>query len=161
MSGARPEVPPQAGRRREAPRIEALTVAMALAPGVYVRNRMFDFFRKDSVRRARTRASVLRGILPQLARATGVTLACEGEPRTAAGEPVWVLRYSIPELRMSRVVELTPTELAALRMMAARAGVAALSPADHADRARIDAALARLLESDQRSAVSDRLNAER
>ncbi len=128
-------------------RIEALTVAMALAPGVYVRNRMFDFFRKESVKRARTRASVLRGIVPQLARASGVTLACEGEPRSPAGEPVWVLRYAIPELRMSRVVELTPTELAALRMMAARAGVAVLAHATDADRARIDAALARLLDA--------------
>ena len=140
-------------------RVEALTVAMALAPGVYVRNRMFDFFRRDSVRRARTRASALRGIVPQLARAQCITLTCDGEPRSPAGEPVWVLRYAIPELRMSRVVELSPTELAALRMMATRAGVHALA-ADDADRARIDAALARLLESDQRAAVSDQLSEE-
>jgi hypothetical protein len=152
VSSSRPELRPQAGRLREAPRIEALTVAMALAPGVYVRNRMFDFFRQGSVKRARTRAAVLRGIIPQLARATGVTLSCDGEPRSPAGEPAWVLRYRIASMRMTRVVELTPTELAALRMMATRAGVAALQ-ADAGDRARIDAALARLL--DTHDAASD------
>ncbi len=128
-------------------RVEALTVAMALAPGVYVRNRMFDFFRKDVVKRARTRASVLRGIVPQLGRASAITLTCDGEPRSPSGEPVFVLRYRIAEMRMSRVVELSPAELSALRMMAERAGVHALQPADDADRARIDAALARLLDA--------------
>jgi hypothetical protein len=126
-------------------RVEALTVAMALAPGVYVRNRMFDFFRQGSVKRARTRASVLRGIIPQLARATGITVTCDGEPRSPSGEPVFVLRYRIAEMRMSRVVELSPTELSALRMMATRANIAALRAEDH-DRALIDRALARLLD---------------
>src|SRR4051812_8223593 len=126
-------------------RIEALTVAMALAPGVYVRNRMFDFFKQSAVKRARSRASVLRGIVPQLARATGMTIACDGEPRSPAGEPVFVLKYQIAELRMSRVVELSPTELSALRLMAARAKLSVLSPEDD-DRARIDRALGRLLD---------------
>jgi hypothetical protein len=126
-------------------RIEALTVAMVLAPGVYARNRMFDFFRKDAVKRARTRASVLRGIVPQLARATAISLTFEGEPRSPRGERVFVLRYRIAAVRMSRVVELSPAELSALRMMADRAGIHALQPATDEDRARIDAALASLL----------------
>jgi hypothetical protein len=54
---------------------------------------------------------------------------------------------------MSRVIELTPTELAALRMMASRAGVFTLAHADAADRARIDEALAGLL--DVADAASD------
>jgi hypothetical protein len=128
-------------------RVEALTVAMALAPGVYVRNRMFDFFRKETVKRARTRAAVLRGIIPQLARATAITLTCDGEPRSPTGEPVWVLKYGIAEMRMSRVVELSPTELAALRMMAARANLATFAP-DESDRMRIDRALAHLLDAE-------------
>jgi hypothetical protein len=126
-------------------RIDSLTVAMALAPGVYARNRMFDFFREGAVRRARTRSAILRGIIPQLGRATSVTLTCDGEPRTPAGEPVFVLRYSVPELRMSRVVELSPTELAALRLMASRVGLACL-PVEASDRTRVEAALARLLD---------------
>lgn len=126
-------------------RVEALTVAMALAPGVYARNRMFDFFRQSAVKRARTRAAVLRGIIPQLARASGITLTCDGEPRSPAGEPVFVLKYQIAELRMSRVVELSPTELSALRLMAKRAKLPVLEPEDD-DRARIDRALARLLD---------------
>lgn len=143
-------------------RVESLTVAMALAPGVYVRNRMFDFFRQSNVRRARTRASILRGIVPQLARATGITLTCDGEPRTPSGEPVWVLRYAIADLRMSRVVELAPIELSALRLMCARAGVHALAP-EPADRQRVDSALARLLEpgdSAQELAIAARANNE-
>jgi len=141
-----------AGRRREAPRIEALTVAMALAPGVYARNRMFDFFKQSAVKRARSRAAVLRGIVPQLSRATGVTVTCDGEPRSPLGEPVFVLKYQIAELRMSRVVELSPTEHSALRLMAARAKLPLLEPTDE-DRARIDRALARLL--DDQEAFSD------
>jgi hypothetical protein len=127
-------------------RIEALTVAMALAPGVYVRNRMFDFFRRANVRRARTRAAILRGIVPQLPQATGLTLACDGQPRTPSGEPVHVLRYAIPALRLTRVVELSPAELAALRILAARAGVSCLPP-DDGDKALVERALARLLDA--------------
>jgi hypothetical protein len=114
--------------RREPPRlapgderrVEALTVAMALAPGVYARNRMFDFFAQAAVQRARSRAAILRGIVPQLARAKTLSISNEG-PHTTTGEASFVLRYRIAELRMSRVVELSPTELAALRLLASRA----------------------------------------
>jgi hypothetical protein len=46
---------------------------------------------------------------------------------------------------MSRVVELAPIELSALRLMCARAGVHVLTP-EPSDRQRVDAVLARLLE---------------
>lgn len=122
--------------------VEALTVAMALAPGVYARNRMFELFTQPGVQRAKMRAAILRGVVPQLARASNVTMSSEGG---RGGEPVWVLRYAIPELRLHRVVELSGTELAALRMLAAKARVPCLAP-ESGDRALVDAALARLLE---------------
>ena len=53
---------------------------------------MFDFCRKSAGRRARTRAAAIRGIVPQLAHASWLALTCYGEPRTPAGEPVFVLR---------------------------------------------------------------------
>lgn len=122
--------------------IEALTVAMAIAPGVYARNRMFDLFTLPGVQRAKTRAAIIRGIVPHLSRATALTVTSESG---RGGEPVWVLRYAIPELRLTRVVELSSSELAAVRVLASRANVHAL-PAEANDRTLVDAALARLLE---------------
>jgi hypothetical protein len=122
--------------------VEALTVAMAIAPGVYARNRMFDLFTLPGVQRAKTRAGIIRGLIPHLSRATTMTVASE---RDRGGEPVFVLRYSIAEIRLHRVVELSPTELSALRVLAARANLAAFAP-EPSDRAVVDAALARLLE---------------
>jgi hypothetical protein len=122
--------------------VEALTIAMAVAPGVYARNRMFDFFTMPGVQRAKTRAAIIRGIVPHLSRATSLTVTSEGG---RGGEPVWVLRYAVTDLRLTRVVELSPTELSAVRVLAARANVHAL-PADAADRTAVEAALARLIE---------------
>jgi hypothetical protein len=137
-----------AARRSAERSVEALTVAMALAPGVYTRNRMFDFFAQPAVQRARSRASVLRGIVRQLPRARAVTVETEG--RTATGERTYVLRYQIPEMHLARVAELTRVELAAMRLLAERAGVAALPPSAD-DRAIVDAALARLMNTDTES----------
>ena len=122
--------------------VESLTVAMAVAPGVYARNRMFDMFTLPGVQRAKTRASIIRGIVPHLPRANTLSVTSEGG---RGGEPVWVLRYTIAELRLTRVVELSPTELSALRVLASRANVHAL-PADPNDKTAVDAALARLIE---------------
>lgn len=118
-------------------RVEALTVAMALAPGVYARNRMFDLFASAAVQRAKARAATLRGIVKHLGRASDVTLEREGEAD-------FVLRYQIAVLSLSRVVELSRVELATLRVLAANAGVATL-PLDVSDRTLVDTALARLL----------------
>ncbi|MBX3188442.1 MAG: hypothetical protein KF819_15600 [Labilithrix sp.] len=127
-------------RRRAGPadeqRVEALTVAMSLAPGVYSRNRMFDLFEQAGVSRAKSRAATLRGVAKHLARATAISVTAEG------GD--FALRYQIPAMRLTRVVELSPVELATLRLMAARAGLPCL-PADDRDRAVVAAALARLL----------------
>lgn len=134
-------------------RAEALTVAMSLAPGVYVRNRMFDFFAQAAVQRARSRAATLRGIVPQLGRACVLTLSTEGGSRGADGARSFVLRYEIAEIRMSRVVELTRVELATLRLLAARAGLHVLSP-EPEDRPVVDAALARLLTTDDTAVLA-------
>ena len=52
VPSSRPPAPHVAEREHE-----AVTVAMIVAPGVYARNRMFDFFRTTSAKRARARAS--------------------------------------------------------------------------------------------------------
>lgn len=131
-------------------RVEALTAAMALAPGVYSRNRMFDLFAKSGVQRAKTRAAMLRGVVKHLSRACAVTLSSQeeaGEPR--AGD--FVLRYEIPAVRLSRVVQLSRLELATLRVLAERAKVTCL-PLAAADRAIVDDALSRLLAHESTSA---------
>lgn len=134
--------------------VEALSVAMAIAPGVYARNRMFDLFNLPGVQRAKTRAAIIRGIVAHLPRATTLSVTSEGPPRDARGEPVWVLRYTIAELRLTRVVELSPTELSAVRVLAQRANIATLPPEPN-DKSVVDATLARLLEL-QASAPSPR-----
>jgi hypothetical protein len=144
MTGKRSKrsVPPLAPADER--RVEALTVAMALAPGVYARNRMFKFFAEVAVRRARARAATLRGIVPQLSRAQTLSVTNEGPIRTVSGEPTFVLRYRVPSVLLSRVVELSPTELAALRVLATRAGLHVL-PASDEDRAAVERALSRLI----------------
>ena len=117
-------------------RIEALTVAMAMAPGVYARNRMFSLFANPAVQRAKARAATLRGIVKHLGRACAITLESENTD--------FVLRYQIPTLRLMRVAELTRVELAALRLMAAKAGAPCLLP-EEGDKGLVEMALAKLL----------------
>ena len=122
----------------EEARVEALTVAMALAPGVYTRNRMFDLFANVAVQRAKSRAATLRGIVKHLGRASPLTIDGEGG--------AFSLRYEIPILSLSRVVELSRCELATLRVLASRAGAPCMN-ADADDRAIVDTALSRLLDA--------------
>jgi hypothetical protein len=126
-----------------ASQVEALTVAMVVAPGVYARNRMFELLSSPGARRARSRAASIRGVVRQLARASGLTVTTE----TRGVETLFVVRYVIPAVRLTRVVELSAAELAALRLVAERAGIPA-PPPEEADRGVVAAALARLLESD-------------
>lgn len=121
-------------------RVEALTVAMALAPGVYARNRMYDLFANAGVQRAKARAATLRGIVKHLGRASELTL----DAASAPNEGDFVLRYQIPALALSRVAELTRVELGTLRVLCERAGIAGLPPSGD-DRAVVETALARLL----------------
>lgn len=132
--GAPPTPRMQAIAARE---IEAVTVAMIVAPGVYARNRMFDFFRTTSAKKARSRAATVRGIVPQLARASSVTL-------TANGGGMWTLRYVVEAVSLTRVVELSSAELAALRLVAERASVTALAPHE-GDKDLVAKSLAKLM----------------
>lgn len=127
-------------------RIESLTVAMALAPGVYARNRMFEFFKKAGVAQARSRASMLAGIVKQLCESEGVTTVSvePDDVPSGAARPRYVLRYRIPELSLSRVATLSRLELATLRVLMERAELRCLA-ADDEDQALVHAALADLL----------------
>lgn len=141
-----------AGRSLTEKQVEALTVAMIVAPGVYARNRMFDLFTASGARRARTRAGVVRGIVPQLARASAVTVSIEALGRGtweegSDGPETFVLRYVVPAVRMTRVVELSAAELAALRMIAERANVRVL-PLGDGDAELVTATLASLMDGD-------------
>ena len=118
---------------------DSLIVGMTLVPGLCSRNRSFALFEDPEVRRARRRSAVIRGIVRQLAGAQGHV---EGLVVVGAGD-AFELRYRIPVLRIERRAQLTEVELACVRFLAGRAGVAALHPSEE-DRARIDAALRRL-----------------
>jgi hypothetical protein len=146
--GRRPRVLPVGLRPADEARVEALAVAMALAPGVYARNRMFELFAQAGVQRAKSRAATLRGIVKHLGRACALTLERDasegGAGRDSKGQVDFVLRYEIPLIRLTRVVELSRVELAALRMLATRAGASCLA-ADDEDRTLVAGALGRLL----------------
>lgn len=123
--------------------IEALTVAMIVAPGVYARNRRFDLFTSSGARRARLRAGIVRGVVPQLAHATAITLTSEAR----GGETVFVLRYVIAAVRLTRVVELSAAELSALRLVAERGGIHAL-PSSVSDGELVARSLAGLMDGE-------------
>jgi hypothetical protein len=121
------------------PNREALTVAMALVPGMYPRNRLFTLHREPEVRRARARAAMIRGVVRQLAGERGeadeIVLVRHGD--------VSVLRFRVPQVSFERRVELTEIERACLVFLAARAGVRGLHVTSE-ERAHIEAALKRL-----------------
>lgn len=118
---------------------EALVVGMTLVPGLCSRNKAFALFEDPDVRRARRRSAVVRGIVRQLVGAQGKV---EGVTVVAGGD-VHELRYRVPGLRVDRRASLSDVELACVRFLAGRAGVASLHATDD-DRARIDGALRRL-----------------
>jgi hypothetical protein len=123
---------------------ESLTVAMAVVPGLYSRNKMFTLFTDPDVKLARTRAAILRGIVRHLA-------SSRGEPGASSVELVregglgqtCLLRYRLRQVRMERRVELSETEVACVLYLCGRAGVTSLRASER-DRALIDVALARL-----------------
>jgi hypothetical protein len=130
---------------------DALIVGMTLVPHLYSRNKSFALFEDPEVRRARRRAAILRGIVRQL---TGVQGHVEGlvvahgavgshAAHGAAGQGTCELRYRVPSLHIERRASMNDAELACVRYLAGRAGVAGLHATDE-DRTRIDAALRRL-----------------
>jgi len=135
--------------RREAPdpvMISALTAAMAMVPGLYSRNRMFALFADPLVRRARSRARSVRGLLRFVGRADAVVHVVEHDGRAR-------ITYRIPRLRLSRAVQVTDFELALLRVIVARGEHPSVLHERPGDRARIDAALL-LLPKDAVSSVA-------
>lgn len=118
----------------------ALTVAMAVAPNVYARNRMFAFYKEPAVKRARARAATIRGAVRQLGSAR-LDASCVTLTRSHTGGAV--LRYRIESMRLERTIELTRVEAACVVYLANRAGVTGLVAA-HDDRALLDHALEKL-----------------
>lgn len=135
---------------------EALSVAMAMAPGVYARNRMFAFFERHDGKRARARATALRGIVRHLARAAAVTIELAGGEGASAvpGRARFVLRYTLPSMHLSRAAELSRVELAVVRVLAGRAGTTCLAP-EPDDHRCIDEALGHLLTVGDDAHVAD------
>jgi hypothetical protein len=119
---------------------EALTVAMALAPGVYARNRHHALHQDPRVRRARARASLLRGLVRHLAGAEGPLESVVME-RTS---PYVRVRYRVARLGVERTAQLTPIEAACLLHLAAREGVEGFEPTPE-DRTQLVIALRRLV----------------
>jgi len=126
------------GMRASADR-DSLVVGMTLVPSLVSRNRFYAMFEDPEVRRARLRSALLRGIVRQL---TGAQGHVEGLA-IAQGVEESELRYRVPGLRVERRASLSRAELACVRYLAGRAGVAGLHASDD-DRASIDTALRRL-----------------
>jgi hypothetical protein len=130
--------------------LDGVTAAMAMVPGLYSRNRMFALFADPVVRRARSRARTVRGLLRFVGREDArVEVAIHGDHA--------LVSYRIPRLRLSRSVQLGHFELALLRVLLARGprqGSYAGALAEHSsDRERVDAALA-LLPKDEIPSVA-------
>jgi hypothetical protein len=130
-----------------APDLEALLVALVLAPATYSRNRFFSLYTDPEVRRVRRRASLIRSIVRHIAH---ISSAVQVETLTI--EPVVggrvALTYVVPSIGLRRTSILDPLELSLVRFAVARApkeppSAAALAP-DDPDRLRIEAALVRL-----------------
>ena len=119
---------------------EALTVAMAIAPGIYSRNRFFTLYERADVRRAKARALMIRSVVRQLGGAHGEVTEVVFN-RTGAHV---TLSFRIDQLGLKRRVELTPTEGSCIAYLAARARPNALLHATEEDRRTLDAALRRL-----------------
>ena len=118
--------------------VDALTVAMALVPALYSRNKMFKLFDDPIVKKARSRARLLRSVFRHLCGHGGRVT----EFRLVRGD-VFTLHYRIPTVALKRHVELSRVELACLVHLCDRAGVGFLPPSDD-DRAILDAVLVRL-----------------
>jgi hypothetical protein len=119
---------------------EALLAALVLAPATYSRNRFFDMYRDQEVRRVRRRAIQLRSVIEHLVRPN---IFSRQDPPSANG--LVRLFYEVPAVGLRRTIALAPLELSLLHFAVARARNGGVSlPADHPDRRRIESALSRL-----------------
>jgi hypothetical protein len=122
---------------------EALLAALVLAPATYSRNRFFALYQDPDLYRVRRRASQLRSIVRHVTRADPAAPGERVSFAPAAGDRV-ELTYAVPALGLRRTALLDPIELSLVRFAMARASSAAGLPPGDPDRARIEAALARL-----------------
>ncbi|WP_438017327.1 hypothetical protein WMF18_42285 [Sorangium sp. So ce315] len=94
--------------------LEALFVALVLAPSTFSRNRFYALYTDPATRRVRRRAALLRSIVRQLvAGADRAGLA----PAASGGA---LLTYDVPSLGLKRTAALDALELAVLRIAVAR-----------------------------------------
>ena len=123
-------------------RKEAITVALALVPGLLPRNRLFAFYTNSEAKSARRRASALRGLVTQLLDgAEDVRLQPRGDS--------FVLAFRVSSMHASRRAVLSRAEAACVAHLVERGGG---SIAGAPDRAALEAALASL---DERQTISD------
>jgi hypothetical protein len=122
---------------------EALLAALVLAPATYSRNRFFALYQDPEVYRVRRRASQLRSIVRHVTRADPAAPGERVSFAPAAGDRV-ELTYAVPALGLRRTALLDPIELSLVRFAMARASSTEGPPPGDPDRARIEAALARL-----------------
>lgn len=116
--------------------------ALVLAPQAFSRNRFFSLFGDERARRARRRATAVRGIVRQLlggGRNATAPAEVVGEQVLADGRVL--LRYRIEELDFERTTALSAIEAAALRYALHRARGDRL---DADARALVESALTRL-----------------
>lgn len=127
---------------------DALLAAFTLAPGVYSRNRYFSLFEGTRAKELRSRAAVLRGVVRLL-----YDHRDDAEIVLDEGAESLQLRLRVPKLAYQRSLSLTTLERSLLLMLVERAAqlvgqpcafAAKLAPCAE-DRARVDAALARLV----------------
>lgn len=118
------------------PDLDGLLCALILVPQSYSRNRFFRLFEDQEARRARRRASRVRGVIRQLAGGKAELL---GEQILDDGQVL--LRYRIRDLAFERTTALSQLEAAALRCALHRAGAGELS---ESDRQLVESALKRL-----------------
>jgi hypothetical protein len=118
---------------------EALAIAMAVVPGLCSRNKHFALYGDPDVRRARARASLLRGVVRQLSGAHGKV----DHVALARGAHGCELRFSIHAMHLERRVALSDLEAACVAYLASRSGIPHVHATDD-DRAKVEAALKRM-----------------
>ncbi|MCK6588595.1 MAG: hypothetical protein HUU21_34010 [Polyangiaceae bacterium] len=134
----------------ERPDLDALLIALVLAPATFSRNRFFDMYADPAVRRIRRRAAHVRSIVRHLLLQEGPEVG-ETLPftlRAVAGGRI-ELAYFVPSLGLRRTTTLDPVEVALVRFALARAPKGkgrdgAELPAEDPDWLRIEAALRRM-----------------
>lgn len=119
--------------------VDGLLCALVIAPQVYARNRFFEVFEQPLLRKTRRRASLLRGIVRQLANRQAPRGEIVGEQVLSDGRVL--LRYVVPGLNFTRTTALTGLEAAIIRYLVARASD---QPCRAEDYERIEQALAGL-----------------